>query len=106
MLAYIDNTKISDAYNFGPLPDDHLDVATFVQTAINCWGNGVWKDISNSNELHEAGVLKLDITKSGKELEWYPKLDSKKAIEWTLEWFKNDVDKFEITVEQIKKYIS
>ena len=54
-----DPQKFSKPYNFGPLPDDHLTVKELVETAIKAWGNGEWKDISDANEPHEAGLLKL-----------------------------------------------
>ncbi len=105
ICAYTDYSKVSPAYNFGPLPSDHLPVNKLVDIAINNWGAGHWKDISTADQVHEAGLLKLDITKAGKELNWQPKLNSQQAIEWTINWYKkNEMDLFNFTLDQIKQY--
>ena len=103
-MAYENYNQIANAYNFGPLPTDHLPVKDLVETAIKCWGNGEWKDTSNPNQLHEAGLLMLDINKAKNELNWQPRLASKEAIEWTMNWYKETGNKFEFTLEQINKY--
>jgi CDP-glucose 4,6-dehydratase len=103
MLADTNYTKISKAYNFGPTAFDHLPVKNLVDIAIKSWGSGIWKDTANSNDLHEANLLMLDITKAQNELNWQPKLNSKKAIEWTVDWYKQE-DSFDFTLKQIENY--
>ena len=93
------------AYNFGPLPEQHLTVKELVELGIHYWGKGAWKDVSDLNQPHEAGLLTLDIALAIKELNWKPKLNNKEAIEWTLEWFKQFIEtKQSIALEQIEKY--
>jgi CDP-glucose 4,6-dehydratase len=105
MLAHENNSVVNNAYNFGPLPNDHLPVSDLVNTAIKCWGSGIWKDVYNANEPHEAGLLKLDISKAKKELAWNPKLNSQQAIKWTVNWYKQPTgNEYDFTMEQIKKY--
>jgi CDP-glucose 4,6-dehydratase len=100
-------TKFSKAYNFGPLPNDHLSVKELVETAIKIWGNGSWKDISNLREPHEAGLLKLSIEKAQKELNWQPKLNAKQAIEWSINWYKQPNEKqAEYAFQQISNYFT
>lgn len=95
----------SGAYNFGPLPNDHLPVNELVKLALECWGNGSWKDTSDASQPHEAGLLKLDITKAKSVLNWLPKLTSKDAVEWTIDWYKqHENDIFNYTIQQIKTY--
>jgi CDP-glucose 4,6-dehydratase len=97
--------QFSGAYNFGPDAKDHLSVKELVETAISCWGNGTWIDASNNTEPHEAGLLQLDITKAKDELNWKPKLNSKQAIQWAIDWYKQPEEKkFDYTLEQIKSY--
>ena len=106
-LAYENYESVANSYNFGPLPIDHLPVKNLVETAIKCWGNGDWKDTSSPNQLHEAGLLMLDISKAKNELNWTPKLGSKEAIEWTIDWYKNSTEnEFDFTLKQIYKYQS
>ncbi len=97
--------KFSTAYNFGPLPSDHFTVRQLVEQAIKCWGNGNWTDQSNPNEPHEAGLLKLDISKAKDELDWIPKSSGNEAIQWTINWYKQQTDQqLDFTLQQIKKY--
>jgi CDP-glucose 4,6-dehydratase len=97
--------SFSKAYNFGPLPKDHLSVKQLVKTAIKNWGGGKWRDVSNANQIHEAGLLKLNISRAKKELSWRPKMDSPKAIGWTIDWYKRaDEEKAEFTFKQIRDY--
>jgi CDP-glucose 4,6-dehydratase len=104
-LAYENYEFVSNSYNFGPLANDHLAVKELVETTIKCWGSGDWRDTSNNNNLHEAGLLMLDINKAKKELNWQPKLDSKEAIEWTVDWYKqNSENILDFTLEQISNY--
>jgi|SRR5690348_16695176 len=102
-----ENINLSRAYNFGPEIHDHLKVKELVQTAIDCWESGEWLDVSEKNQPHEAGVLKLDINLAKNELKWHPKLDSKAAIKWTIDWYrKKKNDLYDFTLQQIKNYQS
>jgi CDP-glucose 4,6-dehydratase len=97
--------KYSNAYNFGPMPGDHLTVKQLVETAIDAWGEGNWKDISDAAQLHEAGLLKLDISRAKNELNWQPKLNANEAIRQTIEWYKQPPEKKAgYTFQQIKEY--
>ena len=97
--------KFSRPYNFGPLPNDHLSVKELVNTVIKVWGEGQWKDISNTNEPHEAGLLKLSIERAQKELNWHPKLNAEQAIEWSINWYKQPAKALAAyTFQQIENY--
>jgi CDP-glucose 4,6-dehydratase len=99
--------KYSRAYNFGPLPVDHLNVKQLVETAIKYWETGNWKDVSDSSQPHEAGLLKLDISLARKELGWQPKMSADKAIKWTIDWYKQPVEQqTDFTFQQIKEYFT
>ena len=100
-----EHEKFSKPYNFGPLPNDHLSVKDLVEDAIQIWGSGKWKDISNSNEPHEANYLKLSIERAQKELNWYPKLNAQQAIEYTINWYKQPAQRqAAFTFQQIENY--
>ena len=99
--------KYSKVFNFGPEPDDHLTVEELVDTAIKIWGNGSWRDVSNKNEPHEANLLKLNIERAKKELNWYPKLRAKTGVEWTINWYKTiPAERLDYTLKQIKQYFA
>jgi CDP-glucose 4,6-dehydratase len=97
----------SRAYNFGPRPEGHLTVKDLVETAIAVWGRGAWTDQSSPGALHEAGLLKLDISRAARELGWVPKLDARTAIQWTLDWYRQPRgEQADFTFRQINTYLS
>ncbi|HWB25346.1 MAG TPA: CDP-glucose 4,6-dehydratase [Chitinophagaceae bacterium] len=97
----------SGAYNFGPMPEDHLDVGNFVNCAIAAWGSGQWHDASDPAAVHEAGFLKLDIKKALTTLGWQPKLNAQEAIKWAVAWYKQPGNaQADFTFEQIKNYLT
>jgi len=104
-LADNDVLKYAGAYNFGPDMDDHLTVKELVELAIKNWGSGNWKDITNANQPHEAGLLQLNITRAKNQLGWQPRLNSQQAIEWTIDWYKKSAQEiFDFTIKQISDY--
>jgi len=106
-LLYGDPVRYGKAYNFGPLPDDHLTVKELVTTAIKAWGAGEWKDCSVPDAPHEAGVLKLDISLAVRELGWKPRLDAVQAIGWSMDWYRHPADGLAtFSYQQIKSYFS
>ena len=107
MLLDNEPLNFSKPYNFGPLPNDHLTVKELVETAIESWGSGSWTDSSDSKQPHEAGLLKLDISRAKEELKWEPELSAKEAIDWSIKWYKQPMDKqVDFTLKQIKDYFA
>lgn len=80
--------KYAQAYNFGPNTNDALSVEDMVVKSITSWGLGTYKAEINSNNPHEAGLLKLDISKAIKGLNWKPILNAQTAVELTINWYK------------------
>ncbi|SEW44912.1 CDP-glucose 4,6-dehydratase [Chitinophaga sp. YR573] len=105
-LLQQDPAKYAKAYNFGPVAEDHLTVKELVEKAISIWGNGQWKDASKPGQLHEATLLKLDISLAKEELQWRPKLNAAQAIEWTINWYKQPANNRQAyTIQQINEYM-
>ncbi len=96
--------KFSQSFNLGPKPDDNLTVEVLVQKAIEIWGSGEYVT-GGDGKLHEAGILKLDISLAVNLLNWAPVYDSTEAIEKTITWYKKE-DKAAITNKQIEEYLS
>jgi len=80
--------KYSQAYNFGPNTSDALSVEEMVKKSIEIWGNGNYQAVINANNPHEAGLLKLDISKAVNELNWGPIFNAQIAVERTINWYK------------------
>lgn len=99
----------ADAFNFGPCASDVLTVREMTELAVNIWGNGEITFPKLNNQPHEAGLLSLDIRKAKNVLQWKPKLNAEKALEFTLEWYKsfynNNCDMLNFTKKQIDTYM-
>jgi CDP-glucose 4,6-dehydratase len=83
-----DPLKFSEAYNFGPHFTDALPVTEMVKMAIESWGSGHYIVKQDSNQPHEAGLLKLDISKAITELNWIPKFNASQAVQYSINWYK------------------
>jgi CDP-glucose 4,6-dehydratase len=101
--------KFSEAYNFGPALTDALPVSKMVDLAINSWGSGQYFVHQAGDQPHEAGLLKLDISKATIELGWTPKYNAEQAIANTIAWYKayfNNADSIAaFTESQIMNFI-
>lgn len=102
--------QFSQAYNFGPYFNDALPVKEMLKLAIENWGGGDYFINRTANQPHEAGLLKLDISKTIAELGWLPKNNAAKAVKATIDWYKHYIDKpntiIEFTESQIKEFIN
>ncbi|WP_316786215.1 CDP-glucose 4,6-dehydratase [Pedobacter frigiditerrae] len=101
--------QFSQPYNFGPHAADALSVAKMLDLAIGCWGKGTYRVEQSTSQPHEAGLLKLDISKAIKELKWHPKYDAKQAVTMSIDWYKafNDEESniSSFTAQQILSYL-
>lgn len=82
------NRQFCTSFNFGPEISDSASVAQMCALAKETWNDIEIKQIADSSK-HEAGLLKLDITKAREILQWKPVWNAKKATETTVEWYKD-----------------
>ncbi len=105
---YKDPVLFSQAYNFGPDVNDALPVANMVDMAISSWGGGEYEINHVAGQPHEAGLLKLDISKAINDLGWRPQMNASEAVAKTIEWYKvfysNSDDIVKFTEKQIKVF--
>ena len=105
-----DSVKFSQAYNFGPHLSDALPVEEMLKLAMQSWGKGEYVVEKQEGQPHEAGLLKLDISKAISELKWQPKMNAEKAVSFTMDWYiefvkdRNNISK--ITTNQISSFLS
>ena len=102
----VDPVAYTGAYNFGPYITDNLTVKELVEKAINYWGAGEAETYKQEKAVHEAGLLQLDISKAGKELNWHPIWDAGNAIEKTISWYRNleDNNALKLVEKDIEDY--
>ena len=79
----------SGAWNFGPDIKDNLSVREIVEKCISIWGQGDYEVIPHDGIMHEANLLRLDISKATIKLGWIPRFSADQAIGLTLNWYKN-----------------
>jgi CDP-glucose 4,6-dehydratase len=105
----IEPLKYSEAYNFGPNSTDTFPVLNMVEQSIKVFGKGSYKIDISLNQPHEAGLLKLDISKVKIQLDWHPKMSAQDAITLTIDWYKSFIDMNnmdEVTESQIVSFLS
>ena len=100
--------SFAQAYNFGPHRSDALMVKDMAAIAIEEWGWGEYKVVSNADQPHEAGLLSLDISKAECEIGWKPGLNAREAIAMTIGWYKTFFEKRDfitkVTEDQIMSF--
>jgi len=105
---WADPLRFSSGWNFGPEQHGVTTVAELSQLLAASYGSGAkWNQIQKDDNLHEAELLQLDISKAKTKLGWRPYWDLETAVERTVEWYKSfdsGMDIKQITVEQLSGY--
>ena len=83
------HSEFACAYNFGPDFTEAAEVRQVIELAQKTWGEYAAVNWGQSEPLlHEAGVLRLDTSKSKNELGIRPVWDINQAVEKTVKWYK------------------
>jgi len=109
MLMFKNGKKYSGPWNFGPNSDGIVSVKDMVAFVLNAWGKGKFQIIKDS-VLHEASLLKLDVSKACRFLGWRIFYDVEQGVKRTIDWYKRFYAKigrnalYAYTLKEIKKY--
>lgn len=99
---------VDEAWNFGPRPSNEVSVETLTRTMLDVWGRRDWPVAVGISPLHEAQLLRLDISKALARLTWRPRLNIERTLKWTAEWYQAfDApagDAWELTCRQIDEF--
>lgn len=101
-----DGPKYAEGFNFGPDERSTFTVEEMALLAVKCYGSGSVR-IHRKDNLHEATLLTLDITKARERLGWIPTYTAEQAVSATVEWYKRfyaGEDMVSFTAEQIKLF--
>lgn len=85
--SFRDGAACRGAWNFGPAETDTETVQHVVNRLVELWPGGDW-DLESSSGPHEATLLRLDAGKARWTLGWSPRLDLSKALQWTVDWYR------------------
>lgn len=98
----------SGGWNFGPAAYENYSVGNVVQEVRKHLPEVKIVSPELKEKPHEAGLLKLDITKAVNHLGWKPRLDFENTIAFTIKGYSEELnagnDVYQCRVEQIKNY--
>lgn len=99
-------TEFCEGWNFGPESESVSTVWEVATELIKNYGKGELKDSSDSNAVHEAKLLMLDITKAKTKLGWKPRMNMQQCMELVADWYKRyqTEDVYQLCVEEIGKF--
>ena len=105
---YTESQAFAEAWNFGPRDEDTRPVQWIVEQMAQAWGQGAgWQHDQYDQQPHEAGHLKLDISKARNRLGWQPAMQLAEALQLTVDWakaFQAGLDVRQLTLNQIYHY--
>ncbi|SMN01712.1 Similar to CDP-glucose 4,6-dehydratase [uncultured Candidatus Thioglobus sp.] len=103
---YFEPTVYAEGWNFGPRDDDVRAVDWILDKMVSTWPKSSWL-LDSSEHPHEAGYLKLDISKAKNRLKWQPiwRLEKTldKIISWQKSWLHNE-NMLSICQNEINEY--
>ena len=104
---YEEGHKYAEGFNFGPGENSFYTVKEVAEKIVSRLHKGKIQCFKADN-LHEAGLLMLNIEKAKKILGWYPKLSVDETIKWTVDWYGHfyagDANMIDFSLAQIKEY--
>ena len=86
-LLFTQGKEFAQGFNLGPRPESVITVAEVAQKVVEFYGKGR-VEVHKRDNLHEANLLMLDITKAKEVLGWEPAYTALQAIEKTVAWYK------------------
>ena len=89
-LARTPAVPLASAFNFGPSHEANRTVGELVTEVLKHWP-GHWEDRSDPNAVHEAHLLQLTTDKANALLGWAPVWAFPKAIEQTVQWYRESL---------------
>ena len=101
-------TRYCEGWNFGPKAESISTVWEVATKAIETYGCGDLRDLSDPDALHEARLLMLDISKAKFLLGWEPRMDINRTVALTVDWYKRYRKErvYDVCVGQIEEYLS
>ncbi len=81
-----EGTEYAEGWNFGPKNEDAKPVEWIVKQMASRWGDSSRWESDPGEHPHEAGLLKLDISKVRNRLGWDPCLDLHDALNLVIDW--------------------
>lgn len=100
--------EFAEGWNFGPNDDDAKPVEWILSRMAKLWGQGASWRLDERAHPHEAGFLKLDISKAKARLGWSPAWELRHTLERIVDWHQawlNDEDMQAKCLNEINAYM-
>jgi CDP-glucose 4,6-dehydratase len=97
----------SGGWNFGPEDSANYSVGHLIKNIIEVHKSGVIETPELNDKLHEAHLLKLDISKAVNYLNWKPTLNFDDTVKFTVDGYQADLSKqniLKLRIEQIELF--
>ncbi|WP_024850565.1 CDP-glucose 4,6-dehydratase [Hydrogenovibrio kuenenii] len=104
---YQNPDKYAEGWNFGPNEEDAKPVDWILDKISALWPDSEWK-LDEGDHPHEAGYLKLDISKAKSYLYWQPTWRLEQTLERIVRWHKawlSEEDMQHVCLEEINDYM-
>jgi len=100
-------TGYCEGWNFGPETEGISTVWEVATELVKNFGHGELKDASDSDAVHEANLLMLNINKAKSRLEWYPRMNMQQCIKLVVDWYKRykTENVYNLCVDEIYKFV-
>ncbi len=100
-------TAFCEGWNFGPEAESVSTVWEVATALVNHYGYGELRDVSDSNALHEAKLLMLNINKAKNRLGWRPRLNMDSCLALVADWYKRYTteDVYRLCIEEINRFL-
>lgn len=106
--ALFEDASLTGGWNFGPYPNNNFNVKVLIEAIMDYTQKGKCQ-FGEKPLLHEAGLLKLDVTKAVNILKWQPVLDFQETIAFTADGYLSELESsinlLQSRKNQINEYI-
>jgi len=105
---FSEGCTFAEGWNFGPVGEDARSVRWIIERLVAASAGVKW-ECEKEQQPHEAGCLKLDISKARARLGWSPRWRLETALDKTLEWhnaWRKGKDMKAFSLGQIEEYFT
>ena len=106
LLVGITETRLNEAFNFGPSEENCIPVERLVTMIIKEWGKGNYQIAEKT--FYETEFLMLNPTAAevvfGWKVKYEPKAFVQKIVEWYKAFYEKSEDMYKLTLKQIEEY--
>jgi CDP-glucose 4,6-dehydratase len=104
---YENPTSYAEGWNFGPHDEDAKPVDWILNHMVASWPGARWQ-LDQDAHPHEAGYLKLDVSKAKARLNWQPTWHLEPTLEKIVKWHQawlNQEDMQALCLQEINEYM-